>query len=488
MFTEEHLSKTTHLVGVCGVGMTALAELLDGLGWPLSGSDLSPATESVEELIRRGLIFYQGHGVSNLHQGIQRLVYSPAVEASNPERMEAARRGIQQYSYSQMAGWLMKTRQGICIAGTHGKSTTTAMIGWILTQAGRDPSVLIGASLNGPGRSALKMGPVADQQTTGIDLHGHAVASGLWNRSGWAGDGDLFVVESCEFRNSFLDFEPRHAVILGVEPDHFDCFADLGSLRQAFDNFAQRVSPQGLLLVSGDCQTALECAQQSRPNVITFGRDCDCDWRADEIHHTSKGVRFRVVYQSRTWAVIRLSQYGVHNAQNALAAVTMCAEIGLSPSEIIAGLGSFPGLRRRFEDMGQWQGITWINDYAHHPTAVRATLAAARQRFGTRRIVCLFQPHQVSRTIALIDDFEASFDQADMVLIVPVYAAREQLSDEHFRRSQELVKRIASRGVQVQFIESLDRIMITVDHATRPGDVLIAMGAGDLDKFVSPDG
>ena len=138
--------------------------------------------------------------------------------------------------------------------------------------------------------------------------------------------------------------------------------------------------------------------------------------------------------------------------------------------------------------MGQWQGITWINDYAHHPTAVRATLAAARQRFGTRRIVCLFQPHQVSRTIALIDDFEASFEQADMVLIVPVYAAREQLSDEHFRRSQELVKRIASRGVQVQFIESLDRIMITVDHATRPGDVLIAMGAGDLDKFVSPDG
>ena len=521
MSTEPRSPKSAHFVGVCGAGMKALAELLDELGWRLSGSDLSPATSAVESLARRGLRFHQGHSAAQLPLDVECLVYSPAIGDENPERIEAARRGIPQWSYSQMIGRLMQTRTGVCIAGTHGKSTTTAMVGWVLTCAGRDPSVLVGAELSGDRVDATRVSmklasassssssserggvcpPVlghpssppepgglrrpAQKDTAGADAQDRTAELSEAHRSGWAGAGELFVVESCEFQRSFLDFQPRHAAILSVESDHFDCFADLGSVVEAFDEFAQQVSPEGVLVVSGDCDAALDSVRSARARVVTFGAAPHCEWRADERRHAPEGVRFRVIRRGQAWGEIELPLHGDHNVQNALAAVALCAEIGLSAGEIIAGLRSFPGIRRRFEVVGERNGITLINDYAHHPTAVRATLQTAREVFGARRVWCAFQPHQVSRTLALMDEFAASFDRADEVLIAPVFAARERVTDEPVRAAQELARRIAARGVPARFVESLDRIVATVEDAARPGDVLIAMGAGDIERIFS---
>ena len=488
--------------------MKALAELLDGLGWHLSGSDLSPATAAIEALARRGLRFHQGHSAAHVPLDVECLVYSPAVGVENPERIEAARRGVSQWSYSQMVGRLMQTRTGVCIAGTHGKSTTTAMVGWVLIHAGRDPSVLVGAELgDDPLRTFSERGGVtpvlqraaksaepgglrrpAPKVEGGADAQVAARTAELsdTHRSGWAGAGELFVVESCEFQRSFLDFQPRYAAILSVEPDHFDCFADLASVVQAFEEFALRVSPDGALVVRGNCQAALDSVRQARAKVVSFGVSSNCDWLVDDIRHAPEGERFRAVCRGQAWGEVELNLHGDHNVQNALAAVALCAEIGLSAEEIIAGLRSFPGIRRRFEVVGEWDGITRVNDYAHHPTAVRATLKTAREVFGSRRIWCAFQPHQVSRTLALMDEFSGSFDEADEVLIAPVFAARECVTDEPVRASQELARRIAARGVPARFVESLDRIVATVEDAARPGDVLIAMGAGDIERIFSP--
>lgn len=446
-------SPSAHLVGVCGAGMKALAELLDGYGWRLSGSDLQPANASIESLELHGMTFYPNHAANNVPPDVQCLVYSPAVRDTNPERQEAIRRGIPCWSYSQMIGELMRSRTGISIAGTHGKSTTTAMVGWILSVAGRDPAVLVGAELNDSGQS------------------------------GRAGRSELLVAESCEFNHSFLDFQPQHAAILNVEADHFDYYPDLPSLVDAFRQFSGRVPATGVLVVNSDSPAAMQAVQGAPARLVTFGIQSTADWSADHLFNDPAGIRFDVTCRGERWGQIQLQLHGTHNAQNALAAATLCAEIGVTKVDIIAALRSFGGIRRRFEMIGERNGVLLIGDYAHHPTAVRATLQTARQIYGQCRIFCLFQPHQVSRTTALMEEFVTSFADADEVLIVPVFAARERVTDEPKRVSQELARRIAATGRPARFIESLDQIMTTVDDAARPGDVLIAMGAGDIDRI-----
>lgn len=444
--------QTVHLIGVCGSGMRALAELLLGLKWTVSGSDLQKPTPGVQQFLRQGFVFHSDHAAEHVPAKADCVVYSPAVPATNPERQAAERLGIPQYSYTQMLARLMDPRSGVCVAGTHGKSTTTAMTGCILTDSGRKPSVIIGAELCETGQAA------------------------------WPGAGELFVVESCEFQRNFLAYRPKYAAILSVETDHVDCYSSLADLKQAFTDFAQRVSPDGMLLVRGDAQHALDVAQQSPAKVVTFGWSPDVDWWADDIRRTSCGVRFRIYYQSHYFSEIFLQIPGKHNVLNALAAAALCHEIGVGPRDIRESLQEFAGIRRRFEFVGQWRGVTIIDDYAHHPTAVEATLQTARDLFGSRRIWCAFQPHQVSRTTALFDDFAASFPAADEVLIAPAFAAREENSGESERVSEELAERIRGRGQSAKFCESLDHVVATLEDGLRPGDVLITMGAGNIDR------
>ena len=449
---SEREFSSAHLVGARGAGMTALAEMLAGLGWRLTGSDQRPSDSVSHALHARGLRIHSGHHDQFLPRDVDVLIYSPAVGPDNPERQRAAQLGIPQLSYSRMLGLLMQSRTGISIAGTHGKSTTTAMTSTILEDAGLSPSAVVGAELCGS------------------------------DRSGWAGDGDLFVVESCEYQRNFLDLSPRYAAILGIEPDHFDCYRDIDDLTAAFAEFTGRIHEDGILLIPADCTASQKAAGWSEAPVETFSRNAHADWWAADVRITNAGLRFRVFNCGRYVTEITLQSPCEHNVLNALAAVAICHHAGVPADVIRWSLAEFRGIRRRYEAAGSWRGVTLIDDYAHHPTAVRATLQTARRQFGRRRIWCAFQPHQISRTQALLDEFSASFSNADQVLIPPIFAAREGSGDDACRMAEQLASRITAAGTPARFCPSLDRIVRTLDDEAQPGDVLITMGAGDIDQ------
>lgn len=387
---------TAHLIGVCGAGMRSLAEVLLDRGWSLSGSDLAAPNPQMLRLFKRGLVFHQGHSESNVPESAQSVIYSPAIPVHNVERLVADGRHLTQYSYSQMVGKLMFHDRGVCVAGTHGKSTTTAMTAKILENAGRLSSVVLGAELCDGGRS------------------------------GWTGTGDLFVAESCEFKQSFLDFHPKFTAILSIEPDHFDCYADLESLQSAFTLFAQQTAADGILLTNADCPLSQKVSTQAQTNAkrVSFGMSSSADWQPIRIEQTSCGSRFLLHHHGHDVGSIELPLHGRHNLSNALAAAAFCAEIGVHSDVIRESLTRFHGIRRRLEFVGQWNGITFVDDYAHHPTAVKVTLETLRKVVGKRMIRCVFQPHQVLRTQTLMTDFASSFIDADEVLVAPVFAAR----------------------------------------------------------------
>jgi UDP-N-acetylmuramate--alanine ligase len=441
-----------HLIGVCGSGMRGLARLLQGWGWTLTGSDMQPAPAALEPLVQSGLQFHATHDAGHLSPDAELVIYSPAIADDNPERRAAAARGLPQYSYTQMLGRLMQTRQGVCIAGTHGKSTTTAMAASILHDAGSQSSAIFGAELCDRGISS------------------------------WGDDGELFVVESCEYQRGFWDYAPHYAAILSVEPDHFDCFATPDDLIDAFCGFAARVAPDGVLLVRHEDDTALEVSGQCPAEVLRFGWTEEADWWAEGLRRTAFGSRFRLFRRGQFITEVQLSQPGRHNVLNALAAAALCYEIGVSPAAIRAGLQDFAGIHRRFELVGSWRGVTLVEDYAHHPTAVETTLQTAREVFGHRRIVCAFQPHQVSRVRMLLPEFARSFRLADRVLVSPVFAARERTKDEPVELARQLARRIEQQGPQAEFAPSLDRLIRVLEDDLQPGDVLLTLGAGDIDR------
>lgn len=433
--------------------MKALAELLQGSGWTVSGSDLQASGRIIEKLARRGLRIHAGHETRHVTPDTDLVIYSPAVPADNPEREWAARLKIPQLSYSQMLGRLIRDRIGVCIAGTHGKSTTTAMTGCILTTAGLDPSVVVGGELR------------------------------EFGASGWAGTGRHFVVESCEYQRSFLDLAPMHAAILSIEPDHFDCYAHFDETLAAFSAFAQSVPGTGTLLIPQTSAAArAACVAASAP-VETFGLSSEADWWASDIRGTPEGVRFRMFHRGDYFTEAALRVAGRHNVENALAASAVAHSAGAPPAAIREALEEFPGLRRRFEPRGSWRGALLFDDYAHHPTAVTATLQTARELFPQRRLWCVFQPHQVSRTRALFDDFARSLLTADEILIAPVYAARESVTSEPACLSQEMAARVCELGGRARYLPDLDRALATLDDELRAGDLVLTLGAGDIGRI-----
>ena len=431
--------------------MKALAEMLLDLGWSVSGSDLQQTT-AIRDLEQRGLRFHCGHDLMLLGPDVDVLVYTSAVKADNPERQRANELHIPQLSYSEMIGSLMKDRTGVCIAGTHGKSSTTSMTASILRSAGVSHSAIVGAELCDTGSS------------------------------GWSQGEPLLVVESCEYQRNFLEYSPQFAAILGVEPDHFDCFATFEETQRAFAEFAESVPQDGMVLVRDDCGHAADVVKNCKATVKTFSSVPESNWWAADLRKTTGVIRFRVFHEQQFFTEISLQQPGRHNMLNALAATALCHSLGVSADAIREALHEYRGIRRRFEMRGSWRGATLIDDYAHHPTAVQATLKAARDQFQNRRITCAFQPHQESRTTALMDEFAASFDLADNVLLLPIFAARESDGDGSSRVIQELAERIERRGRKIQVIATLDDLIATLEDETLPGDVLITMGAGNIDR------
>lgn len=439
-----------HLVGARGAGMKALGELLGDLGWSLSGSDLSEPGEFDSPT---SFDLRTGHAASNVPVDAQLLIHSPAISPENAEREVARELGIPELSYTEMLAQLMRDQVGVCIAGTHGKTTTTAMVASILKECGLEPSAAVGGELV------------------------------QYRRSGWAGSGRHFVVESCEYRRHFLDFSPSLAAILNFEADHFDCFPSLDAAIEAYSAFAALIADDGLLLVPG-FRTAQfdEITQHCAARVERFSFDPASDWSAAEIRSKGPLTHFRVLHQGRTFGEIELKVPGRHNVLNALASAALASAAGAYASDICEALSDFRGVRRRFEIIGDWRGVTVIDDYAHHPTAVQATIQAARQFFGQRRLICVFQPHQVSRTLGLMDEFATCFAGADEVLLVPIFAARES-AETALAAQTQLAQRAAMNGISIRQITSLDRLPVSLDYSARPGDVLLFMGAGDINRM-----
>ena len=440
-----------HLIGLGGAGMRSLAEVLLGWGWRLSGSDLVP--DPVLPLEARGVRVYRGHAPEHVPAAADVVISSDAVPAENPERRRALEREAPAMSYFEVLGRLMAGRHGLAVAGTHGKSTTAAMTADLLVEAGLDPTVVYGAT----------------------PLGGHS--------GGRPGRGKLVLVEACEYRANFLHLPARHAVILGIEPDHFDCYESPEQLEEAFARFARQVPDDGLVLAQAGCPTTLRVTAGLRCRVETFGFDPQADWSARQLSGRRGRWSFRVCRQGRPVAAVRLRLPGIHNVLNALAAAALAWWNGVPPGVIGHGLGRFRGVARRLETLGTWQGVVLIDDYAHHPTEVSAALQSVRQMHPGRRMWVVFQPHQASRTERLLDELAASLQNADRVIVSEVFRAREPTPTAGEVAAADLAERVRALGGQAEREHSDERIVGLLEHRLRPGDVLITMGAGDIRKI-----
>lgn len=438
-----------HAVGLCGAGMTSLAEFLHDRQWELTGSDAAPPPDARARFEARGIPLTEGHAPENLPREAELLIYSPAVPESNPERMAATARQLPQLSAVELLAEAMRRQVGISIVGTHGKSTTTAMLGTIFREAGRDPSLYCGAELVG------------------------------YEASGWSGAGKEFIAESCEYRSHFLQLQPQHACLLGIEPDHFDCFPTLQDATEAYREFLAQIPSGGLVIYNRDPATSHSAVGDVRGQRVSFSISGQADWTIRQVQRTPEGRSFDVDCRGFRFGTFELPIPGRHHLINALAAIALSAELGLSPDAIRRGLLAFRGIRRRFERIGPGTEQILIDDYAHHPTAVEATLQTAREEFPGRTITCLFQPHQTLRLKHLLEEFVESLSAADEVIIVPVYAARED-SPESTLYVEKLVSGLQSRGVAARFSPSLDHLSRSLETIARPKGVYLTIGAGDI--------
>jgi len=430
--------------------MRSLAQVLLGRGWRLSGSDLAPG--QIHFLIEAGVRVHRGHAAEHLPEGTNLVVFSDAVPADNPERRRAAELGIPSFSYFELLGHLMSRRRGIAVAGTHGKSTAAAMAADLLAGAGLDPTVVYGASpLGSP-------------------------------CGGRAGQGELMLVEACEYRANFLHLCPQQAVILGIEPDHFDYYRSARQLERAFAAFAARVPKEGLVLAAADCPVTRRVTSGLGCRVETFGLRPDADWSACGLQGREGRYRLSIVHRGEHLGDVRLRIPGRHNVINALAAAAVASANGVREKQVCRGLSEFRGLCRRLQTVGDWGGVVFVDDYAHHPTEVAAGLRAVREMYPGRRLWCVFQPHQASRTEVLLDELAESLQNADRVVVAEIFRAREGDYRPGEPTAAELGREVARGGVEVPQVHTAQEIVRLLETRLEPGDVVVMMGAGDIGK------
>ena len=444
-----------HFVGIGGIGMSGLAKVLLEAGYSISGCDRQ-RSHITDRLAGLGATINEGHDARHI-AGTDLLVISSAIPADNPDLVEARRRVIPVVKRAELLGHLMKERQGVAVAGTHGKTTTTGMIAWILEQAGLDPTIFAGGEL--------------------VNLDTNAKR----------GQGPYAVAEADEYDYAFLELSPALAVITNIEADHPDIFENLDAVVETFAEFLKRVQPDGHI-VAGVDNLQVQQLIAHRDKVITYGLNQPADWQARDIVPNGSTQTFDVDHQEKPLGEFRIQLPGTHNVSNALAAIAAASVLGVDLEVIRDALAGFRGTRRRFEVKGIVREITVIDDYAHHPTEVRATLSAARQRYGGQTIWAVFQPHTYSRTRALLDGFAGSFSDADRVIVTDIYAARER--DTLGVHAQDLVSRMqrpelvegSVHGIPpaVQHIADLQDAASYLADSLASGDVMLTLGAGDV--------
>ena len=438
-----------HMIGIAGCGMRALAEMLSWRGAIVSGSDVSPSA-ATERLGQAGLDVSIGQRADNIPADCDIVVYSAAIKEGNPELIGAVERGIEVVKYSRMLGRMMAQNAGIAIAGTHGKSTTTGMVAYVLHAAGLDPSFVVGATVDQLG------GP-----------------SGV-------GKGRHFVAEACEFDRSFLNLEPRYAAILNVEEDHPDCYRDIDEIVEAFRQFAAKVPADGLVVVNGDDRDAMKTVSDAACDVETFGLDDSCTWRGVDLRNDGGLVNMTVTMKGQEFCSLKVPLPGQHNAYNSLAAIAILHHAGLDAEQIVSNLEQYTGARRRMTLKTETRGVTVIDDYAHHPTEIQVTLKAIRDYYRPGRLICVFQPHQHSRTRFQLKDFARSFGEADEVILPDIYFVRDSEREKDYISSNDLVAQIRLHGGEAIYLESFEDIVSHLKDIVGTGDLVVTMGAGNV--------
>ena len=440
-----------HFVGIGGIGMSGIAEILNAEGFAVTGSDRA-ASENTERLQTLGITVAIGHDAKNLAPDVDALVYSSAVGSDNPEVAEAHRRKIPVIRRAEMLAEVMRLKYGIGIAGTHGKTTTTSMVSLVLMEGGIDPTVIVGGRLRGLAGSNARLGK-----------------------------GEFIVVEADEFDRSFLSITPTIAVLTTLETDHLDCYRDLDDIKSAFVQFAGKVPFYGFVVLCLDEPALQDIMPKIKKKIVTYGLNGQADLQAVDIVHRQSTTTFTVVSNGKDLGTIRLQIPGVHNVQNALAAIAVGLELDVPFGKVKSGIEKFTGVFRRWEVKAELEGITVIDDYAHHPTEIRATLAGAKAGWR-RRTVCVFQPHLYSRTRDFYDDFGRAFFNADVLVITDVYPAREEPIQGV---TGELIANAAKEfgHKQVHYVPEKKDVPAYLMTITRAGDMVITMGAGDIWKF-----
>ena len=435
-----------HLVGIGGIHMSAIAQLLMEQGISVSGSDLRPSAITAK-LQGLGARVSEGHAAENLGNPTL-VVTTAAADDTNPEIAEAKARGIPVILRAEMVARLMEGKRVIAVAGSHGKTTTSTAIAYVLREAAMKPMYLLGGESR--------------------DLGGHAA---------WG--GPLCVVEADEYKRAFHAYSPWLGVILNVEADHLDYYGTAAAYSEAFTVFARTVAPDGVILACADDDGAMEAVGRLEGGaaVETFAIDNAATWRAINVSIDAQGVAFGVVRDGKTLGMVRSTLSGRHSVYNALVATAACLLAGVEFSVIAAALSKFSGADRRFQRVGEAGGVLVMDDYAHHPSEVRAVLEGARQRFPGRRIVVLHQPHTYSRIAYLWDEWTRCWDGADELVIVETYAAREQ--PEQGRGAAELARAI---NRPTRYAADFDDAASIAAEIARPGDVVFTIGAGDVNE------
>ena len=436
-----------HLIGIGGVSMSSLAEVLLDMGLVISGSD-SMESQNVRNLRELGIHIAIGHSAENITDDIEFVVRTAAVHDDNPEIVAAREKDIPVFERTQAWGTISRDYDNaICISGTHGKTTTTSMCTHICMAAEKDPTVMIGGTL-----------PLLNA--------GHRI-----------GHGNTIIMEACEYYNSFLSFYPTVAVVLNIEADHLDFFKDLEEVKRSFRIFASKVPEDGgTIVANADDANTMDALKGIHRKMITFGMNSNADVYARNIRYSGTSTTFDVIYKGRKFTDVTLHVPGVHNVKNALAATAACICVGIRPNAVKYGLAGFNGAGRRFEFKGKFNGADVYDDYAHHPGELKALLNTL-DSLDYKRTIVVFQPHTYSRTAALFDDFVEQLKRPDVLLLAEIYAARE--SNTIGISSSALAERIPNAS----FYPDFDTLENALRAIARPGDIILTVGAGDVYKI-----
>jgi UDP-N-acetylmuramate--alanine ligase len=452
--------KKVHLIGLGGIGVSAAAKLLFHNGIEVSGSD-AVSSSITQELSELGIKVHIGSSAENLPMDVDLVIRSGAVPDSDPELIAARKRGIRDLTYFQFLGEYTANKRVIAVAGTHGKSTTTAMLGLILIEAGLDPTVIVGSKVAAFPDGNLRLGK-----------------------------SDLVVVEACEHEAHMLEFHPWAIIINNIEADHLDFYRDLNHIKQTFQQFVDQLAADGLLVLNGEDSGCTDLLKRNESKAITFGFNQSVDYRAGEVKVNLGRQEFALWHKDQKLAELELSVPGKFNIANALAATSLALELGVSVEIVRSALSAYRGIWRRFEIIGRTQGMTIVSDYGHHPTAVTATLRAAHDFYPEQPVVLIFQPHHHNRTRKLFDDFVASFDQADAVILLEIYdvKGREQDDDAEVSSKQlveAVLERDTLRGIRrpVKYASDLVEASNLLLMLQQSDSIVLVVGAGDIDNL-----